>query len=470
MHTGIRSEASNRFEKGIDPHLVPGGLDFACRLFEELCGGEVAYGMVDVHGELPLRREVAYRPSKGEALLGYAVPEAEQAAILRRLECTVHEVDSVPAAWTVTTPTFRPDLEREVDLIEEVGRVAGYGRAPETLPRHTTTGGLSGPQRLRRAARRALAGCGLDEVITYTFVAPDAVAPLGLADGDVRLRPVKLANPMSVEQSVMRTSLLPGLLGSLRDNISRLNDPPNLFEMGRIYLWDEHASPAPPHANEPGVTLPHEPEAVAIVLSSPLRPASWTAQPRSTDFFTLKGVVEAVLDGLRCRGEYAALGEAVDHCPYLHPGKAAAVNVAGTSIGVLGQLRSDIATAYGIEGLDLYVATLSIDALAPLALQDVPFADLGTYPPAEQDLAVVVGHDVPAATVVATARKAGGKLTRAVSIFDVYEGDQVPPGKRSLALRVVMRSPDRTLSEKDIAGVRAKIVAALDREFGAVLR
>ncbi len=474
MHTGIRSEASNRFEKGIDPHMVPGGLDFACRLFEELCGGEVAPGMPDVHGALPARRQLSYRPAKGEALLGYTVPEAEQAAILRRLECTVREIDLAPVpepvAWEVTVPTFRPDLEREVDLIEEIGRIAGYGPAPETLPRHTTTGGLTGPQHMRRAVRRALAACGLNEVITYTFVAPDAVAPLGFADGDVRLQPVKLSNPMSTEQSVMRTSLLPGLVGALRDNISRLNDPPNLFEIGRVYLWDDQSSPAPPHAAEPGVMLPHEPEAVAIVLSDPLQPASWTATPRPTDFFTLKGVVEALFADLSLQGEFAPLGEAVECYPYLHPGKSATVSVAGRPVGVLGQLRPDVAAAFGVDDVDLYVATLSIDVLAPLALPDVPFEDLGTYPPASQDLAVVVGRDVPASAVIATARKAGGKLTRSVSVFDVYEGDQVPADKRSLALRVVMRSPERTLSDKDIAGVRGKIMAALEREFGAVLR
>ena len=372
--------------------------------------------------------------------------------------------------WTVSVPTFRPDLEREVDLIEEVGRIAGYGRAPGTLPRHTTTGGLTGSQQVRRAVRRALAVCGLNEVITYTFVSPDAVAPLGFAGDDARLRPVRLSNPMSVEQSVMRTSLLPGLIGALRDNVDRLNDPPNLFELGRVFLWDEQASPAPPHAAEPGVMLPHEPEAAAIVLSSPLRPAAWTSAPRAVDFYALKGVVEATLRILRLRGEYAPLDDAVARHPYLHPGKSALVAAAGRPVGVLGQLRPDVAAAYGVDDLALYVATLSLDELAPLALKDMTFEDLGSYPPASQDLAVVVGRDVPAAALVAAVRKAGGKLTRDVHVFDVYEGDQVSDDKRSLALRVVMRSAERTLSEKDIARVRAKIVGSLERQFGATLR
>ena len=476
MHTGIRSEASNRFEKGLDAHLVPGGLAFASRLLAELCDGTVAPGTVDVVKELPAPRRLRYRPAACDGLLGYAVPGAEQAGILRRLECEVDdgEAASAPSSsgeWTVTPPSFRPDLEREVDLIEEVGRIAGYGQAPETLPRHATAGGLTKPQQVRRAVRRALAGCGLDEVITYTFVAPDAVTPLGLPGGDVRLAPVKLSNPMSVEQSVMRTTLLPGLFAAVRENVDHLNDPPCLFELGNVYLWDDEVVPAPAHAAEPGAVLPHEPEAMAIVLSGPLLPEDWTGAGRPTDFSTLKGVVEAVLRALRLDGHFAPLGEAAAMFPYLHPGKSALVGVApGVGIGVLGQLRPDVAAAYGIDDLELYVASLNMDRLAEVALPAVTFEDFGAYPPASQDLAVVVARDVPAADVVALARRAGGKLTRDVRVFDVYEGDQVPADKRSLALRVVMRSPERTLSDKDIAGVRTKILKALEREFAATLR
>ena len=484
LHTGIRSEASNRFEKGLDVNLVPGGLDFASRLFSELCGGVVAPGTVDVWGEAPSQRRVVYRPAKADGLLGYSVPAQEQAGILRRLECAVaegavaegaaavteHEASSAPV-WTITPPTFRPDLAREVDLIEEVGRIAGYDLAPETLPRHRPAGGLTGPQQTRRAIRRALAGCGLDEAITYTFVAPDALDPLGLPEGDVRLAPVKLSNPMSVEQSVMRTMLLPGLIGAVRANIDRLNDPPNLFEIGNVYLWDDQTSPAPAHAAEPGAVLPHEPEAIGIVLTGPLVAENWTGFGRPTDFFTLKGVVEAALGAVRLRGEFVPLGEAVAQFPYLHPGKAALVSVPGVGgVGALGLLRPDVAAAYGVDDLELYFAALALDRIAPRALDTATFVDLGAYPPAAQDLAVVVDGGVAAADVVAVARRAGGKLTRDVHVFDVYEGGQVPADKRSLALRVVMRSPERTLSEKDIAGVRAKILTALEREFAATLR
>ena len=492
MHTGIRSEASNRFEKGIDANLVPGALDFAGRLFAELCGGTVAPGMVDAGGVPPAPQPLRFRPEKAGALLGYEVAAAEQAGILRRLECTVDQAGGTSAAgpaaaanggpeWVVTPPTFRPDLAREIDLVEEVGRIAGYDLAPETLPRHTTAGGLTGLQQVRRAVRRALAGCGLDEVITYSFIAPDALTPLGLPEGDLRLEPVKLANPMSVDQSVMRTMLLPGLLRTVRENLDRLNDPPNLFEIGKVYLWDDPV-PAPAHAAEPGAMLPHEPETVLVVLSGPLETEDWTGDAREADFFTLKGVVDAALAAVGLTGEYAPLpaprpgDEApmrgfASHATYLHPGKSAVVTLAGAGpVGVLGQVRPDVAAAFGIEGHAVYQGGLVLDLLAPHALGTPAFEDLGAYPPASQDLAVVVGRDVPAAAVVDQARRAGGKLVQSIRVFDVYEGDQVAADKRSLALRVVMRSPERTLGEKDIAGVRAKILKALEREFQAALR
>jgi len=472
MHTGIRSEASNRFEKGIDANLVPGGLMMASRLFAELCDGTVAPGMVDEGSVPPPPASLSYRPARCDALLGYAVPRPEQAGILRRLQCEVDEGDPSPsdeaASWAVTAPTFRPDLAREVDLIEEVGRVAGYDIAPETLPRHTTVGGLTHAQQVRRTVRAVLAGSGLDEVITYTFIAPDAVAPFGLADGDARLDPVRLSNPMSVEQSVMRTMLLPGLLHTVRENVDRLNDPPNIFEIGKVYLWDGPV-PAPEHASEPGAVLPNEPEIVALVMTGRLHGEAWTGAARATDFYTLKGVVERTLAAVGLTAEYVPAGDDPRY-PFLHPGKTALIRLPGVGeTGVLGQLRADVAAAFGVDDLEVYVAALGA-GFVPAALRSRRFADLGLYPPAAQDLAVVVGRDVPAAAVVAQADRAGGKLVQSVRVFDVYEGDQVPADKRSLALRVVMRSPERTLSEKDIAGVRAKILKALERELGATLR
>ena len=256
----------------------------------------------------------------------------------------------------------------------------------------------------------------------------------------------------------------------MRDNVDRLNDPPNLFEIGKVYLWDEPV-PAPAHAAEPGAVLPHEPEAVGIVLSGPLRGRELDRRRPRHRLLHAQGRRGRALAAVGLRGEYAPLGDAAAHFPYLHPGKAALVSVPGAGgVGVLGQLRPDVAAAYGLDDLAVYVASLNWTGSRRRRCATPAFEDLGTYPPAAQDLAVVVGRDVPAAAVVEQARRAGGKLVRSVRVFDVYEGDQVPADKRSLALRVVMRSPERTLNEKDIAGVRAKILKALEREFQATLR
>ena len=290
LHTGIRSEASNRFEKGLDPNLAPGGLDFADRLFAELCGGTVAPGMVDAGG-VPPRSGVAPVPAG----------QGERAA---RLRDPCGRAGRHPAPPRVRGRRGRRRRGRSrrrrsgptSSARSTSSRRSGASPATAWRPRRCrgtrTAGGLTKPQKVRRAVRRALAACGLDEAITYSFIAPDAVAPLGLPEGDIRLDPVKLSNPMSVEQSVLRTMLLPGLLKAVRDNVDRLNDPPNLFEIGKVYLWDEPV-PAPAHAAEPGAVLPHEPEVVGIVLSGPLEAENWTGAGRPTDFYTLKGCVDA---------------------------------------------------------------------------------------------------------------------------------------------------------------------------------
>jgi phenylalanyl-tRNA synthetase beta chain len=463
--TGIRSEASNRFEKGLDPHLVPWGLAMASRLFHELCDGTVAPGTIDVRGELPAPPRLRLRSRRCEALLGMPVATAEQAAILRRLECAV-EPDGEDLI--VTPPTFRPDLEREIDLVEEVGRIHGLQHLPETLPaRRGAVGGLTRPQRLGRAVLDTLVGCGLDEVVTYTFISRESLASLGLGEGDLRAAPIALANPMSADQAVLRTTLLPGLLRTLRDNLARQKRPLQLFEIGHVYLDDDQKISAPVHATDGApIALPHEPEMLGIALLGPLYPENWIGWGRRTDFYTLKGIIERLL--ARVGAPDATFLRAEE--PFLHPGKSALLAVASHPVGWLGLLRPDVAAAFDLQEGEVYAAELSLEVLFAQAGRRPLFTDLMTYPPASQDLAVVVDRDVAAADVLALVRRAGGKLLHEVSLFDVYEGDQVPPGKRSLALRLVMRSPERTLSDKDITNVRQRILGALEREYGATLR
>jgi phenylalanyl-tRNA synthetase beta chain len=472
---GWRSEASSRFEKGLDPCYVPGGLAMASRLFHELCGGVVAPGAVDVWGQRPPEPpRLLYRPSLSDGLLGLPIAPVEQADILRRLECEVESAADVApvseAELMVTPPPFRRDLERPVDLVEEVARIHGLENLPETLPlRGAAVGLLTADQQVRRRIADTMTGAGLDEVVAYSFVAADALAPLGLDTDDRRGAPIALANPMSAEQAVMRTTLLPGLLAAVAANLAHQRERVAVFEQGRVYLARRDGELPTPTKGPKDTCQPwpvDEPEMLGIALCGPVVGESWAVAARPTDFYTLKGFIERLLAGLEIGG--AAFERSAE--PYLHPGKAAALLLGDERLGALGLLRPDVAARYGIEDRAVYVAELTVAPLAARGLATSLFEDLLTFPPASQDLAVVLDADVPAAEVVTLVRKAGGKLLREAHVFDVYEGDQVPPGKRSLAVRLLMRSLDRTLTDKDITGVRHKVLAALERDLGATLR
>jgi phenylalanyl-tRNA synthetase beta chain len=274
-----------------------------------------------------------------------------------------------------------------------------------------------------------------------------------------------LANPLSAEHGVMRTTLLPGLLGVVRENLAQQNYPLSLFEQGRTYFAAAEGAGVKGTQGEAPWPV-HEVESLGVALCGPTLHEDWTGAGRETDFYTAKGVVERVLASL-------GLDEVTfEHSrePFLHPGKSAEILHAGASLGYVGLVRADIAVRFGIDEAPIYAAELSLEALVGRALEARLFEDLVTYPAASQDLAVVVAGDVPAAQVLELVRRAGGRLLHSAAIFDVYEGDQVPSGKRSLALRLTMRSPERTLTEKDIGGVREKVLAALERELGATLR
>ena len=374
MHTGIRSEASNRFEKGLDANLVPGGLDFAGRLFAELCGGTVAPGMVDAGGVPPAPRRCrtgrpgrtacsatpCRRPSRPASCAG------SSARWTRRGDGASVPVDG-HAARSVPTSI------REVDLIEEVGRIAGYGMAPETLPRHTTAGGLTqaAAGAARRPARpgRLRPGRGHHLHVHRPGRRRAARAARRATSASTRSGS---RNPMSVEQSVMRTMLLPGLLGAVRDNVDRLNDPPNLFEIGKVYLWDEPVAGA-------GARRRTRRRAAARARGArhrPLRAArgrrTGPGRAAPTDFYTLKGVVDAALAARAPARRVRAARRRRGHFPFLHPGKAALVSVPGAGgVGALGQLRPDVAAAYGVDDLAVYFASLNMDRLAAVALKTV---------------------------------------------------------------------------------------------------
>jgi len=439
---GLRSEASLRFEKGMDPAGCLRAADRAAKLILALAGGALL-DPVDAYPAPVRKRAITIRAGRINELLGVEVPPEKGRGFLTALGCEVHEDDG---RWVVDVPTWRADLTAECDLVEEVGRLYGYMNLPETMPiGPSVQGGVAPAERTRRLVARTVAACGLREVVTMSLVAPAALAPFAAEE-----KALRLLNPLSEEQSVLRTSLLPGLVGVLVRNFHRQVRDMAVFELGRVFL------------PRPEEKLPAEGERLAAaVMGSP--PPHWRGPRAAYDFYYLKGVLEAV---------FRALGLAEPEwvpasLPGFHPGRTAAVRVGDEEVGRLGELHPALLRELGLGGV---VAALELDLGRLPAVGVVSFRPLPRHPAVERDLAVVVRRDVPAGAVLETARRAGGATLREVSLFDVYEGGNLPPDSRSLACRLVFRADDRTLTDDEVNRAVDGIVAGLAAGFGARLR
>jgi phenylalanyl-tRNA synthetase beta chain len=453
----LRTEASGRFEKGLSPELALEGQAMAARLMVELCGARPVGGLIDVGGPGPEPAVLRLREARVEALLGMAIPRDEQAKILERLGFGVVGADD---GLDVSVPHWRRnDVTREADLVEEVGRIWGYEKLPTTLPsRRGVSGRLEPEQKLRRRAEDALVGAGISEILGWSFAAPGLVEKLSIPADDPRARVVALANPMSEDQSVLRTSLLGPLLDNVERNRARGHEDVRLWQYGAVY-FDRGAK-----GSDPLDRLPDERQHLAAVLTGHLRPPTWRdPEPPKADFFAAKGVVGAVLAALRVPWEVEPSRE-----PFLHPGRSARVLAGGEPAGWLGELHPAVAARWDVEQAAGF--ELDFGVLAERAVLTPDYEDLTSFPAVRQDMAVVVPDGVSAAQVVAVVRKAGGALLRRAEVFDVYRGAQVGEGSSSLALRLEFRAPDRTLTDEEAAERREKIVAALADQLGARLR
>jgi phenylalanyl-tRNA synthetase beta chain len=408
----LRSEASNRWEKGVDPYAAEQAAVYASQLIVELAGGRFA-GHGETRAELPARPVTRLRPERASALVGIDIGAEEQRALLEHLGF------DVAGDWSVTVPTWRArDVTREIDLVEEVARVHGLDKVPFTLPqRREMFGRLTQAQRLRRVVEEVLAGCGFSEAYTWSLAArdPDPAA-------------LRLPEPLSEEAAVLRTTLLEGLVAAARRNRDAGNESISLFELARVYL---------PRRGEP---LPEERWRVAGITDG--------------GYFRAKGAVEALHDALHVE----VYVERADR-PWLHPGKAGAVDA-----GWLGELHPAVLDGgWGVFELDL--ATLFSEVP-----ERIEYEDVITFPALRQDLAFVVPEATLAGELIQAARDAAGEELRDARVFDVYRGDQIPAGTKSVAIRVAFQSSERTLSDEDARALRDRIVAALSERFGARLR
>jgi phenylalanyl-tRNA synthetase beta chain len=466
---GLRSEASARFEKGLAPEQCMHAQAVATRLMIELCGARVGEGTIDAVWEGGSAPTIHLRERRVQEILGMGVARERQAEILRALD---FEVSDAEDGLDVGVPAVRrDDVTREADLIEEVARIHGLERLPATLPaRRGAYGRLSAAQRSRRRAVDALAGRGLYEVVGWTFTAPALHDRLRLGAGDRRRWAPVLENPLSEDQSLLRTTLLGSLLDVAAHNSARGMVDLRLFEVGSVFVLDgDSARPDgfADHAGALGETGVREWCSLAVLLSGRVVPPTWGApHPPQADLFAVKGVLEALGEALRVRVECAPEHDA-ERQPFLHPGRSARVLCAGEQLGWLGELHPLVARAWDLGGAA--AMELELDRLLALAAAERGYHDVISFPALRHDLAVVLPERVSAAQALAAVRKAAGDLLEDARVFDVYSGPQVGEGRRSLALALAFRAPDRTLTDADVEPPRARIVAALG-ELGGEMR
>ncbi|MCW2951484.1 MAG: phenylalanyl-tRNA synthetase, beta subunit [Conexibacter sp.] len=464
---GLRSEASARFEKGLAPEQALEAQAVATRLLIDLAGARVAPGTSDVAGpagrwwERP-PQPIRLRDLRVDGLLGTPVDRERSAAILTALGFATADADD---GLDVVVPHFRrADVTREADLIEEVARIDGVDNLPATLPaRRDAVGRLTESQRLRRRASDTLAGAGLHEILGWSWSPPELADRLRLGADDPRRRMIRVENPMSADQGLLRTMLVGSLLDVARRNVTRGIADVAIFEAGAVYPVARGTDPREPP--------PREPRHLGVLLTGAARPATWREpQPPAADFFAAKGVLELLLETLRVGWRVEAATE-----PFLHPGRSAAVLVregAGddareTRVGWLGELHPAIAADWELDRVAAF--ELDLDAVIAAAPGAVRYEDYTSFPEVRQDLAVVVPDDIAAGEVVRVVREAGGPLLASAEVFDVYRGEQLGEGTVSLALRLAFRSPERTLTDEDVSARRAKIEAAL-AQLGGSLR
>jgi len=452
---GLRSEASARFEKQLHPDQALAAQRLAARLIVDLCGARLVPGTLDAYPQPLEPRVLELRVERLRGLLGQAVPKTEIEAILKRLG---FGVEAVEGGYACTVPYWRDaDVRREVDLIEEVVRLYGLERLPTTLPaRRRAIGRLTPGQRLRRRLEDSLRDQGFDEVINWSFTSPAAVAALRLGE-----RPLlELANPLSADQSVMRPLLLGGLLDSARHNAARERPDLALFESAHVYEPD--GSLDAPRGSPGGARPTRERHHLAALLTGALA-GGWRGEARAVDYYAAKGPLEAML-------EAAGVGWSAEPAeqPFLHPGRAAdVVLTSGECAGWIGELHPLVAQAWGFEGASAF--ELDADLLAAAAPGAPTYRELSSFPAVTQDIAVTVPDELEAAAVERAVREGAGELLARLSLFDVYRGDQVGTGNKSLALRLEFRAPDRTLTEDEIGERRGAIARELE-QIGGKLR
>ncbi|WP_166242155.1 phenylalanine--tRNA ligase subunit beta [Paenibacillus turpanensis] len=455
---GLRSEASLRFEKEVNADAVIDALNRAASLMSQYAGGRVAQGIVEQKLSQPAEVSLSLTLERVNGYLGTSMTMDEVQDIFSRLNFSVEKAGA--EELTVKVPRRRADITRDVDLLEEVARLYGYDNIPtELMTGVTTPGALTKEQTIRRGIRTVLNQSGLHEVVTYSLTQPrlnEVFRPLG-ADTQ-NLKPIGLSLPMSEERSVLRSSLLPHLIEVAVYNRNRNMDDVAIFETASIFLTEEDAL----------TKLPEERTVTAALWTGKRSEPHWSEKSRPVDFFDLKGVLEKLLASL---GIHNASFEAAQ-APGYHPGRTAAVRVtageASIELGLIGQLHPQVQHDFDLD--DTYVFELDMAEVYRAAGNTIAYRTLPRFPAVTRDIAVVADAGLAVGQLKATVAEVGGELLESIGVFDIYTGERIGEGKKSVALSLVYRHPERTLTDEEIAEAHGKVVAALESRHGAELR
>jgi phenylalanyl-tRNA synthetase beta chain len=444
---GLRSEASTRFEKGIDPARTKEALDRAAALMTEYAGGEVVGGVVEVNTLKEKEVTVTITLDRINRVLGTAIAKDEVATILTNLQFAFTEDNGT---FTITVPSRRRDIAIEEDIIEEVARLYGYDRLPATLPvAEAKPGKLTPYQAKRRQVRRYLEDVGLFQAITYSLTSEEKATMFALETAE----PIRLALPMSEERSVLRQSLLPHLLEVVSYNRARQVENVAVYETGAVYLANGESE------------LPNEKERLAGVVTGVWHAHLWQGEKKAVDFYVVKGVLDGLFEllGLTNRIEYKQAKR-----EHMHPGRTAHILLDGKTIGFVGQLHPVVQKEYDLK--ETYVFELALTDLLNAEVEDIRYSLIPRFPSITRDIALVVDENVVAGELQKAIIEAGGKLLKEVSIFDVYKGDRLPEGKKSIAFSLRYYDPERTLTDEEVTAVHEKVIQAVEQRFGATLR
>lgn len=446
---GLRSEASARYEKGIDPQRTFEAAQHAAALMAQYAGGEVLEGAVEVNNLKLEQNTVSVSVEKINSVLGTAITAEEVAAIFTNLKFPFSQENGT---FQVEVPTRRPDITIEEDLVEEVGRLYGYDHIPATLPvAETTRGKLSEKQAKRRKTRRYLEGAGLYEAITYSLTSAEKAKQYALKE--TALEPIRLALPMSEERSQLRLSLVPHLLEAASYNNARKIENVALYEIGSVFL--------PAGQDE----QPKEEQHLAGVMTGLVLNHPWQGEKKAVDFYVVKGVLEGLFDvlGVTEKISYAAAKRAD-----LHPGRTASILLDGEEIGYIGQVHPEMQKQLDVK--ETYVFELSLAALFGADVAEVSYESIPRFPSMTRDMALVVKADVLAGDVHRTIVEAGGELLKEVALFDLYQGEKMEAGKKSLAFSLRYYNPERTLTDEEVTEAHSRVLQAVEETFGAELR